>query len=577
MLIVSAIMLALFHGNAFAVLIGFRSALSSLNITARGLEVTRAFLPLICLSSFAAILVLGVATFFYLRHPLEIRRRRKIRSISEKDREIQNQVNELAFQAGVKAPQVEIPPEGFRGTDAQAFGIGKSPSIALDGGFRILRRTNLDVFTALIRHELAHFANADISRSYFSNALWKSIRWIIVLPVVVVMVERIIVGLFLGVWYGDLLQRFTGPTQFIFGAFVQFVYVVAMAAWIWGRLLRTREFYADWRAILWGSRGGLTQIFQEQIDEEKPKAYFALWRLHPDAKERMSAIEHPETLFKHSPIVIFLAGSLLALLFVGIYFSFATFLAFAGVLQTIRDSTTGFLYWLARGTLWFGIASLILLIFGGAGWLINGVLLPQIQKQTILDLLNKQDGLIQYIKMGIPAFILVAGVELGFFMAPSVNFAPTDLWGMVLEIFVIVPMLILTAWWYLIYVRFVSRRVSATQTGKNFSVWRNRFMQTASASWGFLLFIPGLFLSRYLTGELVEIFLYFSLIWLASTLLLGVIMFGATWVIIRLFFENQPQKCPHCGKVTRHREPAIEFCEHCEGVLGEWLFVPENL
>jgi hypothetical protein len=576
MLIVSAITLALFLGRAFGVFFRIETSLSSLDITAKGLEATRAYLPLICLSSSAALLVFGVATFFYLRHPSEIRRRRKIRSISEKDQAIQNQVNELAFQAGVNSPIVEMPSQGLRGTDAQAFGVGKAKVIALDGGFRVLRKTKLDVFNALIRHELAHFAHVDIDRSYFSDALWKSIRWTIVLPVILVIGGRMITGLFLGVWYGDLFQRFTGTTQPIFGLFVQFAYVLAVAAWIWARLLRTREFYADWRAVLWKSQGGLNKIFQEQIDKERPKAHVRLWKLHPDAKERMDAIEHPELLFKHSPMVTFLAGSLLALLFSGLHFSLASFLAFAGVLQAIRDSSTGLLYWFARGVLWFGITSLIFLVFGLTGWLINGVLLPQIQKQAILELINRQRGLMPYLRMLFVAFILVAGIELGFFMTPLGFFIPMDSWGIVLEVFIIIPVLVLTAWWYLLYIRFISLRVSATQIGRNFSVGRIRFMQTTSVLWIFLFFIPGLFLSKYLRGELVEVFLYSSLIWLAGTLFLSVIVFGATWVIIKLAFENQPKRCTHCGNITRHTAPAIELCEHCGGILGEWLFVSES-
>ena len=183
----------------------------------------------------------------------------------------------------------------------------------------------------------------------------------------------------------------------------------------------------------------------------------------------------------------------------------------------------------------------------------------------------------QYIKMLITALILVAGIEIGFFMTPFGPFAPNDLWGFMLEIFIIAPILILTAWWYLIYIRFISLRLSATQVGRDFSVWRSRFMKTASVAWAFLFFIPGLFLSRYLSGELLEVFLYVSLIWLAGTLLLSAAVFSATWAVIKLLFDNQPKECPHCGKVTQHAAPAIELCEHCGNGLGEWLFLPENV
>ena len=175
------------------------------------------------------------------------------------------------------------------------------------------------------------------------------------------------------------------------------------------------------------------------------------------------------------------------------------------------------------------------------------------------------------------AGFLVAGIELGFFMTPFGLFAPNDLWGVILEIFIIVPILVLVAWWYLAYIRFISLRLIATQVGKDFSVRRKWFMQTVSVLWVFLFFIPGLFLSRFLSGELLETFLYASVIWLASTLLMSAIAFAVSWVLAKLFFDNQPSKCPHCGQVTQHVVPAIAQCEHCEGELGEWLFVQKAI
>ncbi|HET9904996.1 MAG TPA: hypothetical protein VFQ23_00095, partial [Anaerolineales bacterium] len=199
----------------------------------------------------------------------------------------------------------------------------------------------------------------------------------------------------------------------------------------------------------------------------------------------------------------------------------------------------------------------------------------QIQKQVVFDLLNRQSGWIQYIKLLIMATILVAGIEVGFLMTPFGVFAPNDLWGFILEILIIAPILVILAWWYLAYARFISLRIIASQIGPEFSVWSKRFLQMASGLWTFLFFIPGLFLSRFLEGELLEVFMQTSLIWLAATLLLSFMAFVMSGVIIKIFIENQPKKCPHCGKITKRINPALEQCEHCEGGLGEWLFVPE--
>jgi len=576
MLILASIMLALFLGYVFRFVSGISDPFASIDITARGLELTSAVLPIICLSGIAALGTLCLAFLFYIRHPSQVRRWRKIQRLTEKDQKIQEHANKLALQAGVDPPAIEMPLQGLKGSDAQAFGVGRMQTIALDGGFRILRKTKPEVFNALLHHELAHFANADIGRSYFSEALWKSIRWLLVFPFLLAIAGNLITRFIVGVLNRDLFEFFRNSIPIAFTVFVQWGFVLYISGVIWARLLRTREFYADWRAARWGSQNGLNQILQEETEKERPKTRFNLWKFHPDAKERIDALEHPEIFFNPSPTIIFLAGLLLSFMFAGLSFSFAAFLAFAGTILSIRDSSTGLLYWALTGIWWSGFALLILLVFGLTGWLINGVLLPQIQKQAILELMNKQRGWMQYAKMGITSLILVAGIELGFFMTPFSQFAPNDLLGILIEFSIIIPILTCLAWWYLTYIRFVALRLSATQIGRNFSVWRSRFIMTASSLWIFLFLVPGIILSRFLDGSVRELFIYLNLGWLAFTLLLSPLAFGASWAAIKLFFDSQPKKCPHCGKITQHSAPAIELCEHCEGVLGEWLSVPEK-
>jgi len=576
MLVLASIMLALFIGNLSRFIFGIRDSLASIDITARGQEVTSAVLPLIFLSVVAAFGTMCLAFLFYVRHPSLIQRQRKIQPLIEKDNEIQEHLNRMAFRAGVVPPKVEMPLQGLKGADAQAFGVGSEHKIALDGGFRILRKTKPEQFNALLHHELAHFVNNDVGRSYFSDALWRSIRWLLVLPFLLVMMWNVTMRFILGILNHDLFEFFSASIPIAFGLFVQWCFVLYIAGMIWARLLRTREIYADWRAALWGSQNGLNKILQEETEKEKPKTRFRLWKLHPDAKERIDALERPEILFRLSSKFVFLAGLLLSFIFAGLYFSFAVFLAVGGIAQSLRDASVGLLYWLARGAWWLGFASLIILVFGSIAWLINGVLLPQIQKQAVLDLVNKRGGLIPYMQIGITALIFVCGIEFGFLVTPFGPFARKDMFDFLGEIFIIGPVLFIMAWWYLLYIRFIAVRLSATQIGKNFSVWKSRFIKTASVLWTFLFFVPGIILSRFVDGSLPEIFLYLNLAWLAFTLLLSPLAFGASWAIIKLFFENQPKKCSHCGKITAHAAPAIEFCEHCGGILGEWLFISEK-
>jgi Zn-dependent protease with chaperone function len=576
MLILASLMLALFSGNVWRMYWGIQDPLDSIGITSQRFEVTRAFLSVTCLSGIATLGTLGLAVLFYLRHPSRIRRRRNVQALSEKDRVIQEQISNLSSQAGVNSPTVEMPLTGLKGSDAQAFGIGKKRSIALDGVFIILMKTKPDIFNALLRHELAHFANNDISRSYFSDALWKSIRWLLVIPFLFMLAAIVIQGFYFGIFGGGDLELAIASIPGVIGLFIQWGFVLGIAGLIWARLLRTREFYADWRAAIWGSENGLQQILREEAEKRSSKTRFGLWKFHPDAKERLEALERPEILFQSSPTIFFLAGLLLSFIFTGLYFSFAAFITFAESILILRDSASGLLYWILTTIWWAGFAFLILLLFGLTGWLVNAVILPQVQKQTILDLLHKQSGWLQYGKLLIPSFILVTGIELGFFMTPFSQLAPNDLLGILIELFIILPILTCFAWWYLIYIKFVAARLLITQAGKDFSVWRSRFISMASSLWIFFFLIPGILLTRFLDESFREVFTYLSVGWLIFTLLFSPLIFGATWTLIKLLFENQSRKCPHCGKPTQRAAPAIESCEHCGGVLGEWLFISEQ-
>jgi len=576
MLILASIMLALFSGSVLRLYSGIEDPPAAVGITSQRLELTSAFLYITCISGIAAIGTLGLAVFLFLRYPSQIRRRRKLQPLSEKDILVQEQVNRISSQVGVDPPIVEMPMQGLKGSDAQAFGFGKQQTIALDGGFRILRKTRPEIFNALLRHELAHFANADIGRSYFSDALWKSIRWLLVFPFLFALAAIVIQGFLMGIFGDGQLELAIASIPGVLGVFLQWGLVLTIAGLIWARLLRTREFYADWRAALWGSENGLQEILREEAGKRSSKTRIGLWKFHPEAKERLEALERPEILFQLSLTILFLAGLLLAFIFAGLYFSFAAFITFAEAILLLRDSASGLLYWILTALWWGGFAFLILLLFGLTGGLVNAVLLPQVQKQTILDLLNKQSQWQQYGKMLLASFILVIGIEFGFFMIPFSQLAPNDLLGILIEFFIILPVLTCLAWWYLIYLKFVSARLLITQTGKDLSVWRSRFLSMASSVWIFFFFIPGILLTRFLDVSFREVFAYLSTGWLIFALLLSPLVFGVTWALIELFFKNQSRNCPHCGTITRQQEPALGLCEHCGGVLGEWLFISKQ-
>ncbi len=269
MLILASIMLALFSGNLIRFYSGFGNPLDWVGIRSPRFELAAVFLAVACLSGLVALGTLCLACLFFLRYPSQIRQRRKLQRLTEKDHQIQEHASRLALQAGVEPPIIEMPLHGLKGSDAQAFGVGKRQTIALDGGFRVLRKTKPEIFNALLRHELAHFANADVSKSYFSDALWRSIRWLLVLPFLFGIAAVVAQGLFYGIRNREQLNLAIAAIPGVIGLFLQWGFVLIIVSTIWARLLRTREFYADWRAALWGSQNGLQEILQEQIEKLK--------------------------------------------------------------------------------------------------------------------------------------------------------------------------------------------------------------------------------------------------------------------------------------------------------------------
>jgi len=574
MLILSSIAISLLAGVVISVYLGVGILPSSMEMTSHGIDLSKELFPFVFFQSITILGLLIVAVVLYISHPFFIRYRRGIQSLSEKDKDIQEHITKLAAEAGIEPPTIEMPLYGLRGSDAQVFGIGKTRKIALDGGLRIFRKTKPHLFSAIISHELGHIANFDVGKTYFSDALSKSIRWLLIVPFLFVLPIILINEVFSSPLNEATLEYILRQSPSLV-VFFQCIFVSWIPTIIWRRLLKTRELYADWRASAWGYQQGLSEILQEQVEKNKFKSRFNPLTFHPETEERLHTIKHPEILFIPSVSFVLLAGILVSYILAGLTFSFSVTLFFSGILDAIQGLFTGLFLGMHTIIKDLIFAIMVLPIFIAVSWLINLVVLSQVQRQTVMELINGKIGIIQYIKLGIVSLALVIGIEIGLLTTPFTPLFPDNLSEIPIELLINAPTLFFLVWWYLWYLKFITRKIYVTQTGKHLSVWRNRFIGIASKMWIVLFFSPGLFLSRFFGyGASYWDLLYIS--WFIFTILVSPLIFGVTWLLIKLFFDHQFIECPHCGKKMNNARSSNVLCDYCGGILREWVFLSET-
>jgi Zn-dependent protease with chaperone function len=504
-------------------------------------------------------LIFGVAFFLYRQHPQQIRQRKQLQplSMSDKDISLQRAVTALAEIAGVSpVPTIEMP-TGKGGTNGQAFGLAKRYALRLDGGLHIWRVIKPARFRAIVLHELGHIVNGDIWRSYFTEALWRATLILSVLPVI------------LGVL--SMLQNVSGILTLL-GLCIEIGITLAVILSIRARLLRTREYYADWRAVLWGEEAALKEIFKASTTDKNTTSsrydhiFGHVWRLHPTVNERLNAIQHPESLFNLSWVLPFSVGFLLAFLVGSSLMVMPVF--YTLVLEPLRVMRielgiayqgnpvmmTLILFWLARGAWFLLFFSGLLMVFIPMAWLISGVIGTQVVKNTAVTLVDNQHGIKAYLRLGILAVALIGGWEVGVVVMPwGVNEAHgSDAW--VLEILLTGVMLV-AIWSFLAYVRFTMLHLFAGEHDTVLPAWRKRFSTFVHNSWLIALVIPGFMFQRLLVSQVNDVVMFPMLLlgfsaWIMIGICLGLIMLGFSWGLFRWLNEHS---------------------------LGKWMFVPEDI
>jgi Zn-dependent protease with chaperone function len=236
-----------------------------------------------------SLVVLGVGVLIYWTAPLRRVRQSRLVGIDDSVPEITACLDETRRATDLAIHPVYMWNPLDAAATGLAFGRWGRYCIALTGGLITQIYTDLPAFRAVVLHELAHVRNADIDRTYFSNALWYAFILAGVLPFAA---TRVVSG------------RAPAETLDLSWRILPLVILVYVTR---NSVLRAREIYADVRASTWeGPSGALRRTLAAL--PRLPHRWSALWQLHPDPGLRRRALDDTRPLFRIDFWVAFGAG-----------------------------------------------------------------------------------------------------------------------------------------------------------------------------------------------------------------------------------------------------------------------------
>ncbi len=238
------------------------------------------------------LLLLLVAVLMYWYYPAWKMRRNELRSLDAEDvPEVVTYLEELCREAHLETAPVFLWDPLNPAIYGLALGRWGRYYIVISGGLVTRFYTDRPVFRAVVLHELAHLRNGDVSRAYFTVAVWRAF-------LVVVLGALLAVQL----WYLNTSPLTVATLTVGVAALTGLVYVIRNG------VLRARELYADVRASLWdGPDGALVRVL-ESLQRPEHRWLGPILRMHPDPHARRLAVENPGRLFRLNFWDTFVAG-----------------------------------------------------------------------------------------------------------------------------------------------------------------------------------------------------------------------------------------------------------------------------
>jgi Zn-dependent protease with chaperone function len=457
-------------------------------------------------------------------------------------------------------PEIKLGPKGAQ--DGQAFGFRNLPFLRLGSGLKAMRLypEHLAEYKAVIFHELAHIKNDDVQRSYFGEAVWKTLL-IIALPLVL-LISLSAIPLYYSGRFDTTITRFS-PIFALLTAMLTAIYLLIIMGLMVGVLhfirrgaLRVREIYADWRAAQWGGMDGLVSILGNAKSEQL-SFWQRLVRAHPRFEDRLNALRDPYLLFRVSPDLPLINGLLLG-------FAFGGAGMLIGLVQVSRVVGSASL-------VTFLFALLGIVVFTALFWLLSSTLGLQIQREAVADLARNVHGLMPYLRLFPLALLFHIGIEAALILMPYENLQ-VGLLAKGLAATLVFPFWILgistMTWLWMCAIRFFARRWVGSRTGAQIPTFEVNLLTILAVPVLPMLYFPFMQVRGWpavgqenllsaLIGSIVSsgIFIAFCLV---------------CWLFISFIF---PPKCPHCGTNQMRGKTVGRVCTECGGELSRGLFV----
>jgi Zn-dependent protease with chaperone function len=545
-------------------------------------------------------LIFGVAWWIYRGHPGRISKKRALQPVpADKYQALMDEVEQLSARSQVSPePEVLLKP-GLRGLQAQAFGLRNRYQLGLDGGVRLLMRKSKDQFQALLLHELAHITNGDIGRTYFADALWRSVIYCLALPLIVTISLVAILGYLSALALGEFsINSLLNMILLLPVGVLVLLFILGLplgaVAWIRAGLLRVREYYADWRAAMGGAEGALRTILASGVKREKAGRGRRIFRFHPSAQQRLNVLENPTALFQLTWDLPFFAGLLLA--FVASGTSVLIYPLLGGVqsgivilmgtlVERAQVNPVFFNIALARlATIFVPLSPLLiyLAICLGFGFLVARTVGLQIQRSSIIAVLETQKGCARYLRLLGAGALVAIGFEVGTMLAPPYLISPLgaiiynigDL-GELLMIFPWIMGLAFFSWFGFIYVQYFSERLMVNCAGDTAPRRQINLLNLALSSGLGFIYLPMLALRVAITSSdpiSDEMLIPLFSLGLPVGIMIYLLIFGITavWIVVR---RRKPKRCPACGQITAQGQALGRSCEACGNDLAPWSTV----
>ncbi|HMQ68362.1 MAG TPA: M48 family metalloprotease [Ignavibacteria bacterium] len=558
---------------------------SGINMISNALE----YFPSVIIMSFILFLTTICIAIIYRRYPGNIISEQKLISADKdetgKYRTLKEEIKNLSDRCGIESLRIYIAPEFTAG--AQAFGSGDQKSIRIDNGLRLMLIKSRDKFRSVILHELGHFANRDVKKTYLSQSVWKAVLYVFAIPTFILALFTLlknVIGKLSGGPQSDEIKNILFQSIPVFIILVLSLTAVFLTVHLLLKsILRTREFYADWRAAIEGAKESLISYFGENLNREKISSGIKVFfRWHPSLKERIDCLKDPSVLFIMKYDLCFFVGLLIP-------FSILSILTLGKVAISLTGIISGAGQVISQnpGISFFTITISILLFiflcfipFIATSYLISSSLGIQIQRSVIFSLSSGDQKKKGIKKLFLISLILTSGMAAGCLILPYFS---------VLNIFVTsgfkeilldkIPYMILTTilafsvnflWVY--YVKHFTENLFSRYNKSVTPGKRNFIFNIVSSLLLSVMILPVAVLYFNIYSTDIELLNELLIYLLLAVPVIYLIIFILTGLILGIV-NSKKIACNNCGKQLPQGNLIGKNCESCNSVISGWLYL----